>query len=145
MSDVETKAKTKTYDLENKGEATRITYDVNMQQVTVEVGQTVRGIELTDAVVKEFRDRNDPLVATESGTQRPPAEPNRSPDPGLRDRQVEQEQRAVRAKELLAEADTTQFNEFAEKARTFLGDKWPGGTPKKRVITDLLEDAVRGV
>ena len=36
------------------------------------------------------------------------------------------------------EAKTINFLEFTEKAKELLGPRWPGGTPKKAVIIELL-------
>lgn len=148
------------YDLKNNGRAVRITYDRNHLSVTVPPGATVLDVDMRDEDVQELHARKDDLVATraedrgkevvdvsaqtaKAEADAPKVDANPAP---VHTRPIPEKTTDVNAKKaqaLLDQADSMEFNSWREEAQKLLGNKWPGGSPKKLSIADLLRQETK--
>jgi hypothetical protein len=44
---------------------------------------------------------------------------------------------------LIEQADGMEFNAWKESAQKLLGNKWPGGSPRKAAIVELLRQEAK--
>jgi hypothetical protein len=141
------------YDLQNTGRSVRVVFDRHHVEHVIDIGATKKNVDMREEEVEELLARKDQLVprksdgtaepapqSQSSGDQQPSADPpgriNRHPAPPA-------EVDAKQAKALIEQADGMEFNSWKEQAQKVLGDKWPGGSPKKSSIVELLRQEAK--
>lgn len=140
------------YDLHNTGRSVRVVFDRHHVEHVIAIGATKTNVDMREEEVEELLARKDQLVPRLSGgsaaaapqpqgdDQQPSADPpgriNRHPAPPA-------EVDAKQAKALIEQADGMEFNSWKEQAQKVLGDKWPGGSPKKSSIVELLRQEAK--
>ncbi len=119
------------YEITNNGTATRIFHNSSGRPVNVRSGETL-SVMLTDEQKKRVC-RDAALSVREPPGNGPKLPP---PDHSI----YEMKSTAERATALLdmSSGKMTSFTQFFVNSKELLGDKWPGGTPKKSVIRELL-------
>lgn len=119
--------KTITYTLTNTGKANRVMHDSAHQPVNLAPGASKSGVRLTPEFARVLIDRKDDVQVVEDKPAAKAPAKTETPSP------------AQRATELLAKVDDLQIEALRSQAQDVLGDKWPGGTPKKAEVVELLK------
>ncbi len=164
------KADTVKVKLSNPTVAPRVIYDGipdRMQQIYIPAGGSVDDVEISKVIHDELLEREedepgqDLKIEKATGTTKrgrgvqptidadanaPPradldAEDPEQKKPLRRQLNTPAQSPAQRAQALIAEADDTPAAEYRKKAREIIGEeKWPGGSPSKDDVTELLQD-----
>lgn len=142
------------YKVTNNGIAPKIVYDVHrkMKQIAPNGGsETIRlndraaaslrnaprvhivevADENPDRVVKNNARDDDFNETTGNDTGREDNDPNTQPS-----------RPATELLEKMNSDDPLEYHDFVAQAKVVLGDEYPSGTPKKRVVLELLEEYV---
>lgn len=124
------------YEVTNSSRSERILYDAAGRPRPVRAGETIT-IDASDKAMKRFR-RDKLLKFKQLGDE--PAQP---PAGGGQTTTVHEETPRTRSQEsqaIVAELDagTIDYPTASVRAKTLLGNDWPGGTPKKSALMDLL-------
>jgi hypothetical protein len=152
--------------LTNDGPGDRGMYDANQQPITIRAGETRENIELNDADIAYLREMDERARKQNKREQLrvvQPAEQQGTDEVGETNQRVDLTDKpqgesdiveqvresheklpAQRAKRLLDQQSSLEHASFMSEAKDILGDNWPGGTPKKTAIVDLLKEAARG-
>lgn len=158
MAEGEKKIPTKFYDVHNPTPGPRVIHDAAHQSVTIMPGMTVPGVELNDKIADEYRARvkdnpnADVQLKAASGRKKAfvhddtdRSEAGAGGDEGDEgddsasgnDDGVSDAKRQANA--LIDQADETEFNAWKDQVKDALGDKWPGGKPRKKDLVKLLK------
>lgn len=117
----------------------RIIYDRRNKPVRLGPGES-KVAELDASTVRMLSQRRDPHIEI-SNAEAPAA----APAPAERTVRVSENEEIVDTPQSLIDGindKTIEYRDAVARAKVLLGDKWPGGTPRKSTLLELLQDEV---
>ena len=123
------------YEVKNVGTAVRIIYDAKRRAKTILPGRSVT-MSLSPETYDRLTESSPSIVVSGDRPVTETFDPDKTRRAGVAD-EVQDEDTAAK---LIEDQKNIEYPEFVRRAKFLLGENWPGGTPKKQVVHDLLEE-----